>query len=68
MLAEDTRHPERQPLQKEIGQNIKDKKRDTRVKDGDPPWEGSHEGEASKQQETLSQVGLWEVLESQRAT
>ena len=27
-------------LRKEVGQNIKDKKRD-RVRDGDPSWEGS---------------------------
>ena len=33
-----------QSLQKEVGQNIKDKKRDIRVKDGDLPWEGSREG------------------------
>ena len=33
MLAEDTRHPKRQ---KEVEQNIKDKKRDKRVRDGDP--------------------------------
>ena len=29
-------------LQKEVGQNIKDKKRDKRARDGDPSWEGSH--------------------------
>ena len=29
--------------------NIKDKKRDKRVRDGDPFWGGSHEGEVSKQ-------------------
>ena len=28
-------------LQKEVGQNIKDKKRDKRARDGDPSWEGS---------------------------
>ena len=28
-------------LRKEVGQNIKDKKRDKRAKDGDPSWEGS---------------------------
>ena len=55
-------------LQKEVGQNIKDKKRDKRVRDGDPPWGGSHEGEVSKHQETISPVGLWGVLETQRAT
>ena len=37
-------------LQKEVGQNIKDKKRDKRVKDRDLSWEGSPEGgEVSKQ-------------------
>ena len=56
-------------LLKEVGQNIKDKKRDKRVRDGDLSWEGSREGgEVSKQQETLSQAGLWGVLESQKAT
>ena len=28
-------------LRKEVGQNIKDKKRVNRVRDGDPSWEGS---------------------------
>ena len=28
-------------LQKEVGHNIKDKKRDKRARDGDPSWEGS---------------------------
>ena len=56
-------------LQKEVGQNIKDKKRDKRVRDGDLSQGGSCErGEVSKHQETLSPVGLWGVLESQRAT
>ena len=36
-------------LWKEVGQNINNKKRDKRVRDGDPSWEGSHEGEISKQ-------------------
>ena len=46
-------------LQKEVGQNIKDKKRDKTVRDGDPSRGGSHErGEVSKHQETLSPVGL----------
>ena len=50
-------------LQKEVGQNIKDKKRDKIVKDGDPSWGGSHEGEeVSKQQETLSPMDLLGVL------
>ena len=43
MLAEDIKHPElAHCLQKEVGQNIKDKKRDKRV---DPSWEGSLEKE-----------------------
>ena len=41
-------------LQKEVGQNIKHKKRDKRVRQGDPSWGGSHEGEVSKHQETLT--------------
>ena len=53
MLAENTRHSERQPahsLLNEVGQNIKDKKRDKRVRDRDPSWGGNHEeGEVSKQ-------------------
>ena len=51
MLAEDTRHPERQPIvfQKKVGQNIKGKKRDKRVRNRDPSWGGSHKrGEVSK--------------------
>ena len=56
-------------LWKEVRQNIKDKKRDKRVWDGDLPREGSlNRGEVSKHQETLSPVGLGEVFESQRAT
>ena len=42
---------------KEVGQNIKDKKRDKRAKDGDPSWEGS-----------LALAGLGEVYESRKAT
>jgi hypothetical protein len=38
-------------LQKEVGQNIKDKKRDKRVRDGDPSWGGGCErGKVSTQQ------------------
>ena len=55
-------------LQKEVGQNIKDKKRDKSVRDGDPSQGGIHEGEVSKHQEILSPAGLWGVLESQKAT
>ena len=47
-------------LQKEVGQNIKDKKRDKRVRDRGPFWGRSHKrGEVSKHQETLSLVGLY---------
>ena len=46
-------------LQKEVGQNTKEKKRDKRVRDGDPSRGRSHKrGEVSKHQETLSLVGL----------
>ena len=54
-------------LGKEVGQNIKDKKKDKKVKDGDPFWEGRlNRGDISKHQETLSLAGLGE-FESQRA-
>ena len=53
-------------LQKEVGQNIKDKKRDKRVRDGDLSWAGSLKREVSKHQATLSPGGLWGVLESQK--
>ena len=36
-------------LQKEVGQNIKDKKRDKRVRDRDLSWGGCNEGEFSAQ-------------------
>ena len=71
MLAEDIRHPERQPIvfERKVGQNIKDKKRDKRVRDGDLSWEGSlKRGEVSKHQKTLSPAGLWGVLDCQKAT
>ena len=41
--------PQGKPHQKEVGQNIKDKKRDKRGRDGDQSWGGSHEGEVSAQ-------------------
>ena len=44
-------------LRKEVGQNIKYKKRDKRVRDGNPYQGGRHEGDDSKHQETLSPVG-----------
>ena len=58
MLVEDT--GTENALRKEVGQNIKDKKRDKRVRDRDPSQGGSRErGEVSKHQETLTLVGLW---------
>ena len=68
MLAEDIRHLAARCLRKEVGQNIKDKKRDKRGRDGDPSQEESLKREVSKHQETLSPVGLWGVLGSQKAT
>ena len=49
MLAEDIRHPERHCLRKEVGQNIKDKERDKRGRDGDLSREGSLKKERSFQ-------------------
>ena len=46
MLAEDIRHPERQPI---VFKNIKDKKRGKRGRDGDLSWEGSLKKEKSFQ-------------------
>ena len=68
MLVEDPRHPESShSLQKEIGQKIKDKKRDKRVRDKDQSQRRSREGgEVSKTKETLSPAGLCGVLEFQR--
>ena len=58
-----------QCLQKEVGKNIKDKKRDKRGRDGAPCWEGSvKKREVFKHQETLSLLSLWQALEPQRAT
>ena len=55
-------------LRKKVGQNIKDKRKDKRVREGDPSWGGSREGgEVYKHQETLRPAGLWGVLDSQRA-
>ena len=69
MLAEDIRHPERQPIVFERRKNIRDKKRDKRVRDGDSSRERSlKRGEVSKHQEILSLAGLWGVVEFQRAT
>ena len=55
-------------LRKEVGQNIKDKKRDKRAKDRDPSGKGVLIEEVSKHQETLTLAGLGEVFESRRAT
>ena len=56
-------------LRKEVGKNIKDKKRDKRGRDGAPFWEGSlKKREVSKHQETLSLPSLCQALEAQRAT
>ena len=43
MLAEDMRHPEKQPIvfKRRQEKNIKDKKREKRGRDGAPSWEGS---------------------------
>ena len=70
MLAEDMRRPERQPIvfEKEVGQNIKDKKTDKRGRDEDPSREGSLKREVSKHQETLSLPSLCRALEAQTAT
>ena len=60
MLAEDIRHPEKQPIVfEEVGKNIKDKKRDKKGRDGAPSQEGSlKKREVSKHQETLSLLSL----------
>ena len=51
MLAEDIRHSRKAAhcLRKEVGKNIKDKKRDKRGRDGDTSWEGSLKKERSFQ-------------------
>ena len=55
-------------FRKEIGKNIKDKKRDKRGRYGAPAWEGSlKKREVSKNRETLSLPSLWLALEPQRA-
>ena len=55
-------------LLKEVGQTIKDKKRDKRTRDGDSSGKGGIIEEVSKHQETLSRAGLGEVFKSWRAT
>ena len=52
-------------LQKQVGNNIKDKKRDKRGRDGAPSQEGSlKKREVSKHQETLVLLSLWRALEA----
>jgi len=56
-------------LRKEVGKNIKGKKRDKRGRDGAPSREGSLKNrEVSKHQETFSLPNLCRALEAQRAT
>ena len=56
-------------LRKEVGKNIKDKKRDKRGRDRARSREGSlKKREFSKHQETLSLPSLCQALEAQRAT
>ena len=56
-------------LRKQVGKNIKDEKRDKRVRDGALSWEGSlKKEEVSNHRETLSLSSLWRALEAQRAT
>ena len=56
-------------LRKEVGKNIKDKKRDKRGRDGALSQEGSlKKREVSKHQETLSLLSLWQALQAQWAT
>ena len=57
------------PSRKEVGKNIKDKKRDKRGRYGALAWEGSlKKREVSKNREPLSLPSLWLALEPQRAT
>ena len=57
-------------LQKEVGKNINNKKRDKRGRNGAPSREGSLKKERSFQTpgNTLSLPSLWQALEPQRAT
>ena len=55
-------------LKKEVGQNIKDKKRDKELGTETHPGKGVVIEEVSKHQETLLLVGLGEVFESRRVT
>ena len=65
MLAEDVRHPERQPMSSKGGRT-KDKKRDKEVGMEIHPGKGDlKKREASKHQESISPAGLLRVLGSQ---
>ena len=56
-------------LQKQVGKNIKDDKRDKRGREGAPSREESLKKRGvSKHQETLLLLSLWRALEAQRAT
>ena len=55
-------------LQKEVGQNIKDKKETKELGTETHPGKGVVTEEVSKHQETLSLAGLGEVFKSQKAT
>ena len=70
MLAEDIRHPEKQTIvfKKEVGKNIKDKKKRQKREGQSSSLEGSlKKREVSKHQETLSRPSLCRALEAQRA-
>ena len=71
MLAEDIRHPEKQPILFERRyEKIKKIKRKTKEVGMEiHPKKGVlKKREVSKHQETLSLVSLWQALEPQRAT
>ena len=55
-------------LRKEVGQNIKDKKRDKELGTETHPGKGVLREEVSNHQETLSLAGLGDVFEFRRAT
>ena len=53
-------------LQKEVEQNITDKKKDKTVRDGDLSWEGNLKEKFPNTRKPSA--GLWGILKSQRAT
>ena len=56
-------------LQKQVGKNTKDEKRNKRGREGAPSRGGSFKKrKVSKHQETLSLPSLWRALEAQRTT